>query len=296
MKIRKTAEDHVVDTLAIVISVVVCLISVYPIYYCLINSFNEGKAGAQASVYFFPTRFTLDNYQVVFRNASLLGAFGMTVLRTLLGTGMAVVLMAMASYALTNRSLVFRRFYMVFGVVTLYFSASVVNQYILYRELTLLNSFWVYILPNLFQFYYMILFISFFDNLPPALLESARLDGANEFTVFFKILLPLSTPVIMTVALFCGVWHWNDWFHPAFFITSEKLMTLPAILMRAMSLAEAQQTMQKMMSTSAMQQSSSTMESVRYAMLIVAVAPITIIYPFIQKYFVKGMMIGSVKG
>ena len=266
MKIRKTREDRIVDAVAIVLSVIVFLICVYPIYYCLINSFNEGKDAARASVYLFPRNFTLDNYKVVFRNDSLLGAFGMTVLRT------------------------------VAGIITLYFSASVVHQYILYRELSLLDRFLVYILPNLYQFYYIILFISFFDNLPSSLLESARIDGASEFTVFFKVLFPLSTPVIATVALFCGVWHWNDWFHPAFFITSEKLMTLPAILMRAMSLAEAQQTMQKMMSTAAIQQSSTTMESVRYAMLIVAVAPITIIYPFIQKYFVKGMMIGSVKG
>ncbi len=296
MKIRKTREDRIVDAVAIVLSVIVFLICVYPIYYCLINSFNEGKDAARASVYLFPRNFTLDNYKVVFRNDSLLGAFGMTVLRTVAGTAAAIVLMGMAAFALTNRKLVFRRFYMVFGIITLYFSASVVHQYILYRELSLLDRFLVYILPNLYQFYYIILFISFFDNLPSSLLESARIDGASEFTVFFKVLFPLSTPVIATVALFCGVWHWNDWFHPAFFITSEKLMTLPAILMRAMSLAEAQQTMQKMMSTAAIQQSSTTMESVRYAMLIVAVAPITIIYPFIQKYFVKGMMIGSVKG
>lgn len=293
MKIRKTREDHIVDTVAVVLAIIVFFISVYPIYFCLINSLNSGKA---PTAYLFPSRFTLDNYKVVFRNASLLSSFLMTVLRTVLGTAFAILLMGMAAFALTNRKLVFRRFYMVFGVVTLYFSASVVHQYILYRELSLLNRFLVYILPNLYQFYYIILFVSFFDNLPPALLESAQIDGANEFTLFFRILLPLSTPVIATVALFCGVWHWNDWFHPAFFITSEKLMTLPAVLMRSMSLADAQQSMQKMMSASAMQQSNTTMETVRYAMLIVAVAPITIIYPFIQKYFVKGMMIGSVKG
>lgn len=293
VKIRKTREDRAVDFAAAALAVVILIISVYPIYYCLINSFNSGKAPA---AYLFPSSPTLENYKVVFRNASLLSAFAMTVLRTVTGTALAIVLMSMAAFALTNRKLVFRRFYMVFGVVTLYFSASVVHQYILYRELSLLNSFLVYILPNLYQFYYIILFISFFENLPPALLESAQIDGANEFTIFFRILLPLSAPVMATVALFCGVWHWNDWFHPAFFITSEKLMTLPAVLMRAMSLADAQQSMQKMMSASAMQQSSTTMESVRYAMLIVAVAPITLIYPFIQKYFVKGMMIGSVKG
>lgn len=293
MRIRKTQEDRIVDTVAVVLALIVFVLSVYPIYFCLINSFNSGKA---STAYLFPDSFTLDNYKVVFRNSSLLSSFLMTVLRTVTGTLFAIVLMGMAAFALTNRKLVFRRFYMIFGVITLYFSASVVHQYILYRELKLLNNFLVYILPNFYQFYYIILFISFFDNLPPALLESAQIDGASDFTIFFRILLPLSTPVIATVALFCGVWHWNDWFHPAFFITSEKLMTLPAVLMRSMSLADAQQSMQKMMSTTAMQQSSTTMESVRYAMLIVAVAPITIVYPFIQKYFVKGMMIGSVKG
>ena len=119
------------------------------------------------------------------------------------------------------------------------------------------------------------------------------MDGAGDFTILFKIIIPLSTPVIATVSLFVGVWHWNDWFHPAFFIQNESLMTLPAVLMRAMSLAEAQQTLQKMIAVPS--QSSTTMESVRYAMLIVSILPVTIIYPFVQKFFLKGMMLGAVK-
>lgn len=182
---------------------------------------------------------------------------------------------------------------MIMGVITLYFSAGVVQSYLLYREMHLLDSFWVYILPNIFQFYYIILFISFFKELPAALEESAQMDGAGYFTILFKIIIPLSTPVIATVSLFVGVWHWNDWFHPAFFIQNESLMTLPAVLMRAMSLAEAQQTLQKMIAVPS--ESSTTMESVRYAMLIVSILPVTIIYPFVQKFFLKGMMLGAVK-
>lgn len=296
MQIAKTREDKVVNAVSTALAVVVLLITVYPIYYCLINSFNEGADAMLGGIYLFPRKFTLENYEMVFKNDSLLWAFVMTVLRTVVGTAISILMMAMAAYALSRRKLLFRKFYMVFGIVTLYFSASVVHSYLLYRQMSLLNNFWVYILPNVFQFYYIILFISFFDSLPPALIESARIDGANEFVTLFKIVLPLSTPVIATVALFAGVWHWNDWFHPAFFITSEKLMTMPAILMRAMSLAEAQQTLQRFSSVATAQQTTSTMESIRYAMLIVAVAPITLIYPFVQRFFVKGMMIGSVKG
>ena len=182
---------------------------------------------------------------------------------------------------------------MIMGVITLYFSAGVVQSYLLYREMHLLDSFWVYILLNIFQFYYIILFISFFKELPAALEESAQMDGAGYFTILFKIIIPLATPVIATVSLFVGVWHWNDWFHPAFFIQNESLMTLPAVLMRAMSLAEAQQTLQKMIAVPS--ESSTTMESVRYAMLIVSILPVTIIYPFVQKFFLKGMMLGAVK-
>lgn len=180
------------------------------------------------------------------------------------------------------------------GAVTLYFSAGVVQQYLLYREMQILDSFWVYILPNIYQFYYIILFISFFNALPPALEESAQIDGAGYFKIYFKVIMPMSKPVFATIALFAGVWHWNDWFSPAFFIQNESLMTLPGVLQRAMSLAEAQQTLQQMTSV-AVQTSSTTMESVRYAMLIVSVIPVAIIYPFVQKFFLKGMMLGAVK-
>lgn len=290
----RSKEDKVVNYVTAVLYVLVFIVTVYPVYYCLIYSFNEGADAVKGGVYLFPRKFTLENYKVVFQNAAIYPAFLMTILRSLVGTALTVFFSSMAAYALTKEELLGRKIYMLMGVVTLYFSAGVVQQYLLYRELRLLDNFWVYILPNIYQFYYMILFMSFFRELPAALEESARIDGAGYFTVLFKVVLPLSGPVLATVALFAGVWHWNDWFHPAFFIQKERLMTLPAVLQRAMSLAEAQQTLQKMTGF-ASQTSTTTMESVRYAMLIVSVLPVVIIYPFVQKFFLKGMMLGAVK-
>lgn len=293
MKLGRSREDRIINIVTAVLCILVLIVTVYPVYYCLIYSFNDGKDAAKQAIYFWPRKFSLENYKIVFQNKAIYPAFMMTMLRSIVGTVLAVFCMAMAAYALSKDNLKGRKVYMIMGVITLYFSAGVVQSYLLYREMRLLDSFWVYILPNIFQFYYIILFISFFRELPAALEESAQMDGAGYFTILFKIIIPLSTPVIATVSLFVGVWHWNDWFHPAFFIQNESLMTLPAILMRAMSLAEAQQTLQKMIAVPS--QSSTTMESVRYAMLIVSILPVTIIYPFVQKFFLKGMMLGAVK-
>ena len=293
MKLGRSREDRIINIVTAVLCILVLIVTVYPVYYCLIYSFNDGKDAAKQAIYFWPRKFSLENYKIVFQNKAIYPAFMMTMLRSIVGTVLAVFCMAMAAYALSKDNLKGRKVYMIMGVITLYFSAGVVQSYLLYREMRLLDSFWVYILPNIFQFYYIILFISFFRELPAALEESAQMDGAGYFTILFKIIIPLSTPVIATVSLFVGVWHWNDWFHPAFFIQNESLMTLPAVLMRAMSLAEAQQTLQKMIAV--LSQSSTTMESVRYAMLIVSILPVTIIYPFVQKFFLKGMMLGAVK-
>ena len=292
MKLGRSREDRIINIVTAVLCILVLIVTVYPVYYCLIYSFNDGKDAAKQALYFWPRKFSLENYKIVFQNKAIYPAFMMTMLRSIVGTVLAVFCMAMAAYALSKDNLKGRKVYMIMGVITLYFSAGVVQSYLLYREMRLLDSFWVYILPNIFQFYYIILFISFFRELPAALEESAQMDGAGYFTILFKIIIPLSTPVIATVSLFVGVWHWNDWFHPAFFIQNESLMTLPAVLMRAMSLAEAQQTLQKMIAVPS--QSSTTMESVRYAMLIVSILPVTIIYPFVQKFFLKGMMLGAV--
>ena len=292
--IHKSAEDHVINLIALVVCVLVTLISLYPIYYCLINSLNDGKDAMKGGIYLWPRIFSLENYKTVFQEDSLLRSFLMTVARTVCGSVLHVLFTAMTAYALSRRELMLRKLYVALGVITMYVGGGIIPTYLLYKNLNLINTFWVYILPGMFSFYNMILMMSFFRQLPESLVESARIDGATHFTVFRKVILPLSPPIIATVALFVGVNYWNDWYAPAYYILDEELMTMPATLLRLMNEAEAQQKLARLYSQVQVRPSV-TLESVRYATLIVSVMPITILYPFLQKYFIKGMMIGSVK-
>ena len=292
--IHKSAEDHVINLIALVVCVLVTLISLYPIYYCLINSLNDGKDAMKGGIYLWPRIFSLENYKTVFQEDTLLRSFLMTVARTVCGSVLHVLFTAMTAYALSRRELMLRKLYVALGVITMYVGGCIIPTYLLYKKLNLINTFWVYILPGMFSFYNMILMMSFFRQLPESLVESARIDGATHFTVFRKVILPLSPPIIATVALFVGVNYWNDWYAPAYYILDEELMTMPATLLRLMNEAEAQQKLARLYSQVQVRPSV-TLESVRYATLIVSVMPITILYPFLQKYFIKGMMIGSVK-
>ncbi len=292
--IHKSAEDHVINLIALVVCVLVTLISLYPIYYCLINSLNDGKDAMKGGIYLWPRIFSLENYKTVFQEDTLLRSFLMTVARTVCGSVLHVLFTAMTAYALSRRELMLRKLYVALGVITMYVGGGIIPTYLLYKNLNLINTFWVYILPGMFSFYNMILMMSFFRQLPESLVESARIDGATHFTVFRKVILPLSPPIIATVALFVGVNYWNDWYAPAYYILDEELMTMPATLLRLMNEAEAQQKLARLYSQVQVRPSV-TLESVRYATLIVSVMPITILYPFLQKYFIKGMMIGSVK-
>ena len=292
-RIRKTAEDYAVNVICIVFGVLLALACIYPIYYTLINSLNEGTDAAKGGIYLWPRVFSLKNYEVVFRDNDLPLSFLLTVVRTLLGTVLALVYTTAVSYALSRRELIGRKFYLMTGMVTMYVSGGVIPTYMLYRSLGLVNSFWVYILPSMNSFGNAILMLNFFKKLPDSLIESAKIDGAQEFTILFKVILPLSKPLLATIALFVGVGHWNDWFAPAYFVTNKKLMTMPATLMRLLSENTALQKMKEV--NSAVSGVTATLETVRYATLIVSIAPITILYPFLQKYFIQGMMVGALK-
>ena len=291
---QKTIEDKIIDPISVMVSIIVLIVSIYPLYYCLIHSLNDGADSLKGGLYLFPRKFTFENYLLVFKTKDIFDALLMTVLRTVVGTSTSVFFTAMVAYGLSKRDIMFRKFYMMMGIITLYFAGGIIPTYLLYRELHLIGEFAVYIIPPLMGFFNVLLFIAFFSGLPPALEEVAKIDGAGQFRIFLRIILPLSTPILATITLFIGVWHWNDWFYPAFFITDEKLITLPAVLMRVMSLAKAYQLMQREIQNFAAQ-SAVTSEAVRYATLIIAVAPILSLYPFLQKYLVKGMLIGAIK-
>ncbi len=298
-KIRRTREDWAVDTVVYIIMAVVFLACLYPFYYSLVISFNEGIDASRGGIFFWPRKFTLENYQAVFKDQNLLKAYGVTIARTLIGTVSSVLFTALFSYALAHKNLMGRRFYSMLLIISMYFGGGLIPYFILIKKIQLMNTFWVYIIPSLLSAFNAIIMMNFFRELPAELEESAKIDGANDVMIFFRIIFPISKPVLATIALFNGVGHWNAWFDSAYYVTDKSLKTVAFRLMELVNQAN----LTSVSGADAMSQRAGTMaaqtftaETIRMATMIVVVVPIILVYPFLQKYFVKGIMIGSVKG
>ncbi len=299
----RALDDRIVNGLATLLGVLLLLVTLYPFYYVVLFSLNEGLDSASGGLFLVPRAFTLLNYKAVLSDPLIGRAFLLTVLRTVLGTVATVFFTAMVAYGLSKKYLMFRRAYTVIAVITMYFGGTLVPTYLLYRALGLLNRFAVYIIPSLFGYFNALLFMAFFRELPESLEDAAKVDGANDFYIFRRIILPLSTPVLATIALFVGVHHWNDWFSSAYFVFNEKMWTIPTVLIRTLSSIEAINKIRSLEAVTggapgAMESTPEqrlTMESIKYATIVVTVFPIVVIYPFLQRYFVKGMLVGAIK-
>lgn len=292
---KKSRNEKTADVFIYLFMVFVIIITLYPFYYCLVLSLNNGHDSNMGGVYFFPRAFTLENYRVVFVGNLLVSAFLVTVARTIIGTVTSVLFTAMVAYGLSKEGLMFKKAYVIFGIITMYFSGGLIPFYFVLKYLGLINNFMVFIIPGMLSFFNVILFIAFYKSIPFSLNESARIDGANEGFIFFRIVFPLSMPIIATIGLFNGIGQWNSWFDSQFFTTSPKLKTLQLILYEIIALAQGQDRMRQQLGLTN-DTAKSTIESVRYATMMVTIGPIIMVYPFIQKHFVKGIMIGSVKG
>ncbi len=291
--IKRTAEDRVISLVVGIIMLFVFLVTVYPFWYSIVLSFNEGTDALRGGIYFWPRKFTLDNYNAVFGINYVFTAFLVTVARTALGTVAAVMFTGLFAFACSHSQLMFRKVYITAMIIVMYFSGGLVPYYMLMRILKLMNTFWVYIIPNLFSAFNAILMINFFREIPPSLEEAARIDGANELTVFFRIIFPVSLPLFATMALYSGVWHWNAWTDAAFFVTNKNLKTLGYVLITLINQTEsAAQTVFGKVNQGEVTYTSLTL---RPAAMVICVVPIVAVYPFLQKHFVKGVMLGSVK-
>ncbi len=290
---RKTHGEMVFNAINTVIMIVICFLTLYPVWYILVHSFNEGKDSLLGGVFWWPRSFTLENYKAVFKNAEIVDAFTITVLRTVVATISSVFVTAMVAYSLSKKDLVGRKIWLGMGTVTMFFGGGLIPYFLLLKDLKLLDTFWVYIIPALFSFFNAIIFMNFFKEIPPALEESAKLDGAGDFTIFIRIILPLSKAVLATIALFNGVYHWNDYFAGVIFVTKPGLQPIQTFLYRIVAAAGSNQMISAMPSSISGNQITSS--SIRLATMVVTTAPIICVYPFLQKYFVKGIMIGSVK-
>ncbi len=293
-KIRRTTEDWVVDIIVYAIAILVFAICFYPFYLSIVLAFNEGKDAAFGGVFFWPRKFTLENFDMLVRDSIWGKALIVTASRTVLGTVLTTLFTSFVSYGLSDRKLVGRKVYMTMIVVAMYFSGGIIPYYTLLRTLGLLNRFLVYIIPGMLSLFYVLVSISFFQDIPVELGESARIDGAGELSIFFRIIIPISKPLLATIAIFTAVGHWNAWYDSAFFVQNKELRTMGYQLMSIINKSNA--TMNANLPPEALAAAQSTTLSVQLAAMLVAVAPILIVYPFFQRYFVSGLTIGSVKG
>ncbi|MFB8724375.1 carbohydrate ABC transporter permease [Enterococcus casseliflavus] len=278
--------------------ITLAFLTFYPFWNSLVISFNSGRDTVTGGITFWPRKFTLENYQIVFQDQRLMNAFFISVLRTVIGTFASIMLTAMAAYGMSKRELMGRKFITIFFILTMFFSGGLIPTFLVVRSLGLMDSFWVMIIPGLISVWNMIIFRTFFQQLPKGLEDSAKIDGCGYWGTFFRIILPLSGPVIATLSLFTAVGHWNDWFMPSIYITSDHLIPLQTFLQRVLNSNTVSSQMSQIDSGSAArlaEMTGVTGKSLSMAIMMVATLPIVMVYPFVQKYFVKGVLIGSLK-
>lgn len=265
----------------------------YPFLYLLALSFNQGVDALRGGITIWPRKFTLENYKIIFEDAMLYRATFVSVARTVVGTLTALLFTSLVAYCLTKEKLVGYHFYLTLFLLPMYVSAGIIPTYLLYKGIGLTDSFWVYIIPNLVWAYNLIIMRTFFNAIPPSLVEASMIDGASELRIFFRVILPLSTPVIATIALYNAVWNWNSWLDTVLYTRSADLNTLMSLLSKMLMEQQSNQ-IATMKSSNRVQYL--TPQVLKAAMTMVTTIPIIMVYPFLQKYFVKGVMVGAVKG
>jgi len=273
---RRTPAEASFDVGNNLLMLLICFLTLYPVWYVVVNSFNDGKDAMFGNLYWWPRVFSLDSYKAVFNSNGIMLAMAVTVAKTVVGTVVHVFFTAMVAYALSNRELLGRKLYMTLGTITLFFGGGLIPSYLLIRDLGLLDSFWVYILPAAFSFYDLIIFMSFFREIPAGLDEAAQIDGANEFKIFLRIIIPVSMPVVATISLFHGVYQWNDYFAGVIYINNSDLQPIQTFLYRIVAESSSNQMVSAM---SGSIQKSVTSQSVKLATMVVTTLPIVLVYP-----------------
>jgi len=294
-RIKAGTSEQVLQVVIYGILISLCLIIILPCLNILALSFNDGKDAAKGGIYFITRVFTLDNYKEVFRDGSIMKAYVITISRTVLGTAASLTVTSFAAYALKEQELPGRKLITMLITFTMLFSGGLIPTYIQYNKLGLVDHFWVYIVPSLVNVTYLLMMRTFFETIPTSLEESAKLDGCGYFRIYGEIILPLSKPVIAVVGLYTAVNHWNDWFSGAFYMRSSDLWPVQTVLQQMLSKAMASREVSTAAQAIAQNANTVTSDSLKMAAVIVTTVPILCVYPFVQKYFAQGAMIGAVK-
>ena len=294
-KITRTPGEWVLDIVKVVFLAFVVVVTVYPFWNIFIISINDATDAIRGGLYFLPRKLSLSSYAEILGRSTFLASIKVSVGRTLIGTPIAVLVTAMLAYPLSRKDLVGRKFWNLLFVFTMYFGGGLVPYYMVLKGIHMLNTFWVFIFPMMMSVYNMILIRSYIESMPDSLFEAAKIDGANDLVVFVKMVIPLSKPILMTVALFVAINQWNSWFDAYLYTSDQALKPMQSILVEILNQYQTGASTSQAMSN-AKAGVTVTPDSIRMAATMVATLPIIMVYPFVQKYFEKGIMLGAVKG
>ncbi len=289
---QESKQYKVFKVFNVLIMLIVVLVMLYPFLYVLAQSFSSEKYIMKGMVTFYPRGFTTETYNVIMHEKDFWVEYKNTIIYTVLSTAISMFLTGTMAYALSKKRLIGRNFFLVFALFTMFFGGGIIPNYVIVKGLGMRNTIWAVIIPGAISTYNMIVMKTFFDGLPIELEEAAEVDGLDTYGILCRIVLPLSKPIIATIALFYAVAAWNNWFGPFMYLDDKELF--PVTLYIRNIIAGAQTTAANSGSnTEALAQVADTIKS---ASIILTVLPILCVYPFVQKYFVKGVLIGSVKG
>ena len=293
---KRSAPSVVFDTCNALFLAVLCVTMLYPLYYVFVASLSEGNLlMAHTGPLAVPLGFSGAAYRLVFNNPLVMRGFLNSIHLVVVGTTVNILLTSFAAYVLSRKNVYWRPVLMIMAVVTLLFERGLVPFYLTVRGLGLLNSHWSVILSFAISAYNLVIMRTYFMTIPDSLEESAKLDGANDFTVLFRIILPVAAPVVATMVLFYGVSRWNGYFYVMIFLR-DRIKYPIALVLREILIANSADTMMAGGDAGSMGDHENIADTIKFATTVVATMPILLLYPFLQKYFVKGAMIGSVKG
>lgn len=290
-KKKRPASDIALDIFKVIFLALVVILCVYPFWNIFIVSINDATDAMRGGLYFLPRKLSFASYGDILGRSTFLHSILVTLARTAVGTPLAVLVTTALAYVLSRKELLWKKPVTLLFIFTMYFGGGLVPYYMVLKNLGMLNHFIVFIFPNLVSVYNMILVRNYIEGMPDALFEAAKIDGANDLVIFFRLVLPLSKPIIMTIALFVAIMHWNSWFDAYLYTNSQNLKVMQSILVEILNQYQTTAANQAANRTS----QGITPDSIRMAATMVATIPIIMVYPFIQKYFVKGIMLGSVK-
>jgi len=294
MKLPKTKGDIAFDIGNYTLISILLLLVLYPLYFVVTASVTDPDLVYSGKLLFLPEQITLDGYKRLLSEASIWLGFSNSLLYTVVGTTINVVLTVSAGYALSRTDLVGRNLFMFLLVFTMFFSGGLIPTYLLVKDLGMLNTIWAMVIPNAVSVFNVIITRTFFQsNIPGEVLESAMIDGCTNMKFFFKIAIPLALPIVAVMVLFYAVGHWNSYFQALIYLKSNDMQPIQVILRNILIMNEGSD-LQNMVDGSQEQQK--RMELMKYAIIIVSSLPVLILYPFLQRYFVKGALVGSLKG